>query len=86
MRIYVYVSSYDPLRIYIYDDGLARFASVKYVSPCTNYSHYRNVTYIVLYIIVLIIANIVTCCIAVHNLSVEFNQNVESKLENVELS
>lgn len=31
MRIYVYVSSYDPLRIYIFEDGLARFASMKYV-------------------------------------------------------
>ncbi|RUS86303.1 hypothetical protein EGW08_005947, partial [Elysia chlorotica] len=32
MRIYVYVTSYDPLRIYVYDDGLARFASCKYSS------------------------------------------------------
>lgn len=31
LRIYVYVTSYDPLRIYIYDDGLVRFASAKYV-------------------------------------------------------
>jgi tubulin polyglutamylase TTLL4 len=30
MRIYVYITSYDPLRIYVYDNGLARFASVKY--------------------------------------------------------
>ena len=29
MRIYVYVSSYDPLRVYIFEDGLARFASCK---------------------------------------------------------
>ncbi|XP_036400667.1 tubulin polyglutamylase TTLL4 [Megalops cyprinoides] len=32
LRIYVYVSSYDPLRIYIYSDGLVRFASCKYSS------------------------------------------------------
>ena len=29
IRLYVYVTSYDPLRIYLYDDGLVRFASVK---------------------------------------------------------
>ncbi|OPL21094.1 LOW QUALITY PROTEIN: hypothetical protein AM593_10729, partial [Mytilus galloprovincialis] len=29
MRVYVYVSSYDPLRIYVFEDGLARFASCK---------------------------------------------------------
>jgi len=33
LRIYVYVTCYDPLRIYVYDNGLARFASVKYVPP-----------------------------------------------------
>ena len=38
MRIYVYVSSYDPLRIYVCDNGLARFASVKYVSRATHCS------------------------------------------------
>ncbi|XP_077584886.1 tubulin monoglutamylase TTLL4 isoform X2 [Stigmatopora nigra] len=30
LRIYVYVTCYDPLRIYIYSDGLVRFASCKY--------------------------------------------------------
>ena len=30
LRIYVYVSSYDPLRIYVFNDGLTRFASRKY--------------------------------------------------------
>ena len=29
IRLYVYVTSYDPLRIYLFDDGLVRFASVK---------------------------------------------------------
>ncbi|WAQ94186.1 TTLL4-like protein [Mya arenaria] len=32
MRVYVYVSSYDPLRLYVFEDGLARFASMKYSS------------------------------------------------------
>ncbi|XP_076013123.1 tubulin monoglutamylase TTLL4 isoform X2 [Genypterus blacodes] len=32
LRIYVYVTSYDPLRIYIFTDGLVRFASCKYSS------------------------------------------------------
>ncbi|CAB1346882.1 unnamed protein product [Coregonus sp. 'balchen'] len=27
LRIYVYVSSYDPLRVYVFQDGLVRFAS-----------------------------------------------------------
>ncbi|XP_057708450.1 tubulin polyglutamylase TTLL4 isoform X2 [Corythoichthys intestinalis] len=30
LRIYVYVTCYDPLRIYIFSDGLVRFASCKY--------------------------------------------------------
>ncbi|XP_071210434.1 pneumococcal serine-rich repeat protein-like isoform X3 [Salvelinus alpinus] len=32
LRIYVYVTSYDPLRVYIFQDGLVRFASCKYSS------------------------------------------------------
>ncbi|XP_055861674.1 probable beta-tubulin polyglutamylase isoform X1 [Biomphalaria glabrata] len=39
MRIYVYVSSYDPLRLYVYNDGLARFASSKYSSSTKSLSN-----------------------------------------------
>ncbi|XP_016895189.1 tubulin monoglutamylase TTLL4 isoform X2 [Cynoglossus semilaevis] len=52
LRIYVYVTSYDPLRIYIFTDGLVRFASCKYSSSMktlsnkfmhlTNYSINKN--------------------------------------------
>lgn len=47
LRIYVCITSYEPLRIYIYKEGLARFASEKYslrdaktnlFSHLTNYS------------------------------------------------
>lgn len=39
LRIYVYVSSLDPLRIYVYDEGLVRFASVPYSSSPSSYSN-----------------------------------------------
>ncbi|KAL3116117.1 hypothetical protein niasHT_007417 [Heterodera trifolii] len=39
LRIYVYVTSYDPLRVYVYDEGLVRFASVAYSSALSSYSN-----------------------------------------------
>ncbi|XP_048339735.1 tubulin monoglutamylase TTLL4 isoform X2 [Sphaerodactylus townsendi] len=56
LRIYVYVTCYDPLRIYLFKDGLVRFASCKYSSSMkslnnkymhlTNYSiNKKNVEY-----------------------------------------
>ncbi|XP_043929646.1 tubulin polyglutamylase TTLL4 [Protopterus annectens] len=39
LRIYVYVTSYDPLRIYIFTDGLVRFASCKYSSSMKSLSN-----------------------------------------------
>ncbi len=46
MRIYVLMTSIDPLRIYIYDQGFARFATEKYYlgQPFENnkYMHLTN--------------------------------------------
>lgn len=33
MRIYVLITSCDPLRIFMYEEGLARFATMPYVEP-----------------------------------------------------
>ncbi|XP_064647782.1 tubulin monoglutamylase TTLL4-like isoform X2 [Lineus longissimus] len=45
LRIYVYVTSYDPLRIYVFEDGLVRFASQKYSSSMKNLSNkYMHLT------------------------------------------
>ncbi len=47
LRVYVLVTSYDPLRIYVYNEGLARFAAESYTqlgridnafAHLTNYS------------------------------------------------
>uniref|UniRef100_A0A673NNS9 Tubulin polyglutamylase TTLL4-like n=1 Tax=Sinocyclocheilus rhinocerous TaxID=307959 RepID=A0A673NNS9_9TELE len=37
LRIYVYVTSYDPLRVYIFNDGLVRFASCKALKALWQY-------------------------------------------------
>ncbi|XP_044740284.1 uncharacterized protein LOC123301553 isoform X2 [Chrysoperla carnea] len=46
LRLYVLLTSFDPLRIYLYPDGLARFASVKYSSDSNSldnrYMHLTN--------------------------------------------
>ncbi|XP_061089419.1 tubulin polyglutamylase TTLL4 [Conger conger] len=39
LRIYVYVTCYDPLRVYIFTDGLVRFASCKYSSSLKSLSN-----------------------------------------------
>lgn len=36
MRIYVLITSCDPLRIFMYEEGLARFATMPYMEPMYN--------------------------------------------------
>jgi len=45
MRVYVLITSFDPLRIYVYDEGLTRFASEAYKhtsSKANNFVHLTN--------------------------------------------
>lgn len=43
LRIYVVVTCFDPLRVYVYKEGLARFASEPYNSKKNSkYSHLTN--------------------------------------------
>jgi hypothetical protein len=46
LRLYVVVTSYDPLRVYIYREGLTRFASERYtnVDICSEASNYKHLT------------------------------------------
>uniref|UniRef100_A0A3Q4HGV5 Tubulin tyrosine ligase-like family, member 4 n=1 Tax=Neolamprologus brichardi TaxID=32507 RepID=A0A3Q4HGV5_NEOBR len=39
LRLYVYVTSYNPLRVYMFSDGLVRFASCKYSSSMKTLSN-----------------------------------------------
>ena len=38
LRIYVLVTSFNPLKVYIYNDGLVRFATEKYSNDLKNLS------------------------------------------------
>ncbi|XP_017485280.1 PREDICTED: tubulin polyglutamylase TTLL13 isoform X1 [Rhagoletis zephyria] len=38
LRVYTLITSVDPLRIFVYNEGLARFATNKYVEPTTENS------------------------------------------------
>ena len=47
LRIYVAMTSIEPLRLYVYEEGLARFATCKYSPPITSnkgnrYIHLTN--------------------------------------------
>jgi len=46
LRVYVYVTSFDPLRAYVYENGLVRFATCKYSSASKHinnrYMHLTN--------------------------------------------
>ncbi len=40
LRIYIFLCGVDPLRIYMYQEGLSRFATEEYVGP--NFSNLEN--------------------------------------------
>lgn len=44
LRIYVCVTSYEPLRIYVYKEGLARFASETYTAKFNKNNKYMHLT------------------------------------------
>ncbi len=44
LRIYVLITSYEPLKIYIYKEGLARFASETYTSKIDKDNKFMHLT------------------------------------------
>ena len=44
LRIYVLVTCFDPLRIYVYKEGLARFATEAYTTSCSKRNRYIHLT------------------------------------------
>ena len=44
LRIYVLVTTYDPLRIYVFKEGLARFASEVYSSKINKDNKFMHLT------------------------------------------
>lgn len=44
LRIYVAITSINPLRVYIYEEGLTRFATQKYSAEVNSKSRYQHLT------------------------------------------
>ena len=44
LRVYVLVTSFDPLRVYVYKEGLARFASEPYSTKFVKTNRYMHLT------------------------------------------
>jgi hypothetical protein len=44
LRVYVAITSINPLRVYVYEEGLTRFATVKYNQTNKKQSRYVHLT------------------------------------------
>ena len=44
LRVYVLVTSYEPLKIYVFKEGLARFASESYSSNMNKNNKFQHLT------------------------------------------